>query len=227
MGFHSDFVAGATDISPLLPAGIIVGVVTGVAAMAIGLPPIQAIVMSLIVYYPSVMLTAFVLLEAETPGFIIVITALVVGSRSVMYSLSLAPHFTRLSTRWKWLLAYFLWTPVYALSIERYVTKPTTSKRGYYLGTAVPLWVTIQLSVIAGVVFGQEVPPGWQLDFVISLAFIALLMRFLKDLPTKAAALVAGLLAVIGSDVPLSLGLIIAATGGTVVGLLIRKRGTS
>lgn len=227
VGFRRDFVSGTKDMAPLLPAGVIVGAVTGIAATAIGLPPIQAIAMALLVYYPTVMLTAFVLLEAGTPGVILVVTSLVVGARSLMYSLSLAPHFSRLSTTWKWFLAYFLWTPVYAFSIERYESDPTVSKRGYYLGTAIPLWITVQLSVIAGVLFGRGVPPEWQLEFVIPLAFIALLMRFLKDVPTTAAALAAGVLAVAASGAPLNSGLIIAAIGGTVAGLLLGQRGAS
>lgn len=225
MAFRRDFRSGVTDMAPLLPAGAIVGAVTGIAATATGLAPTEAIAMSVIVYYPSVMLTAFVLLEAATPGIVLVVTSLVVGSRSVMYSLSLAPHFSRFSTAWKCVLAYLLWTPVYAFSIERYESNRRVDKRGYYLGTAVPLWLTVQLSVAAGVFFGRGVPPDWQLDFVIPLAFIALLMRFLEDVPTKGAALAAGGVALIAGGAPLNAGLIVAAIGGTVTGLLLDERG--
>lgn len=225
--FRQGFEMGARDIAPLLPAGVIVGAVTGIAATAVGLPAIQAIGMSILVYYPSVMLTAFVLLEAGAPGVVLVLTSLVVGSRSIMYSLSLAPHFTRFSTVWKWFLAYFLWTPVYAFSIERYESNPSTSKRGYYLGTAVPLWLTVQLSLVAGVLFGSGVPAEWGLEFVIPLAFIALLERFLKDVPTKGAALVAGVLAVVAAGVPLNVGLVLAAIGGTIAGVVLAERGVS
>lgn len=212
-------------MAPLLPAGAIVGAVTGIAATATGLTPTQAITMSIIVYYPSVMLTAFVLLQAATPGVVLVVTSLVVGSRSVMYSLSLAPHFSRFSTAWKWALAYLLWTPVYAFSIERYESPESVDKRGYYLGTAVPLWITVQLALGTGIFFGRGVPADWQLDFVIPLAFIALLMRFLEDVPTKGAALVAGGVAVIAGGAPFNVGLIVAAIGGTVTGLLLDERG--
>lgn len=224
MRFRQDFASGAKDMTPLLPAGAIVGAVTGIAATTTGLPPIQAISMSVIVYYPSVMLTSFVLLEAVTPGVILVVTSLVVGSRSMMYSLSLAPHFTRFSKTWRSFLAYFLWTPVYAFSIEQYESNPSISKHGYYLGTAIPLWITVQLSLIAGVLIGRGGPSELQLTFVIPLAFIALLMRFLEDVPTKGAALAAGILVVVASGVPLNLDLIIATVGGTATGLVLRER---
>lgn len=225
MTFQADFVSGAKDMAPLLPAGAIVGAVTGIAAAAIGLPPSQTVAMAMIVYYPTVMLTAFALLEAGTPGVILVATSLVVGARSTLYSLSLAPHFTRFSTAWKWFLAYFLWTPVYAFSIQRYESDPPSSKRGYYLGTAVPLWVTVQVALLGGLLFGTGLPPEWQLDFVIPLAFIALVMRFLEDIPTTGAALAAGVLVVAAAGLPFNLGFIVAAFGGTTAGILLAKRG--
>lgn len=221
MTFREDFIAGGRDLAPLLPAGAVVGAVTGIAAAAVGLPPVQAITMAVVVYYPTVMLTAFALLEAVTPAIVLIVTALVVGARSLLYSLSLAPHFSRFSHAWKWFLAYFLWTPVYAFSIGRYESNPPSSKRGYYLGTAVPLWITIQLSFVVGLFFGAGVPPEWQLDFVIPLAFIALVMRFLEDVQTVAAALVAGVLVVLSAGLPFNLGFIVAAIGGSAAGLFI------
>ena len=225
MSFRGDFSSGAKDMAPLLPAGAIVGAVTGIAATATGLSPIQAIGMSLIVYFPSVMLTSFILFDAVTPGVVLIATSLVVGTRTIMYSLSLAPHFSRFSTKRKWILAYFLWTPVYAFSIEKYQSDPSTNKRGYYLGTAIPLWITVQLSLAAGVFLGSGVPSEWQLTFVIPLAFIALVMRFLEDVPTKGAALIGGFLAVGAGGAPFNTGLIIAAIGGTVTGHVLRERG--
>ncbi|WP_331234286.1 AzlC family ABC transporter permease [Natronorarus salvus] len=226
MKFREDFLSGAGDMAPLLPAGAIVGLVTGMAATAIGLSPIQTIAMAVLVYYPTVMLTAFLLLETGTPGVLVVVLSLLVdGGRGVLYSLSLAPYFSRFSTVWKWFLAYFLWTPVYAFSIERYTSEPTTSRRGYYLGTAVPLWIIVQLSVIAGVFFGRGVPPEWELEFVIPLAFIALLMRFIEDRPTKAAGVAGGVLAVAAAGVPMNLGILVAAIGGTTIGVVVSRWG--
>lgn len=219
--FGSAFVAGAKAIAPLLPPGATVGLVTGVAATAVGLSLSQAVAMSLIVYSPTVMLTAYTLLESGTPGVILVVASLIVAMRFVMLSASIAAYFGHIATRWKWLLAYFLWTPIYALSIEQFEADPTTSRRGYYLGAAIPLWVTFQAALLAGIVFGANVPARWQLGFVVPLAFIALLTRMATDRATKGAALIAGVLAVIGSSLPLNVGIIVAAIGGTAGGVLL------
>jgi len=225
MTFRTDFVDGGTAIAPLLPAGATVGLVTGVAATTVGLDPVQALSMSVFVYSPTVMLAAFKLLDAGAPVAVVVAGALVVGVRFSMLSLSIAPYFERDSTRSKWAMAYFLWTPTYALSIERFSAEPGTSRTGFYLGTAIPLWVTVQAALVAGALFGASVPAGWQLGFVVPLAFIALLMRFLSDRAAKVAALAAGVLAVAGAGLPLGTGLLVAAVGGTAAGLAIDRLG--
>lgn len=223
--FRTDFVTGARAISPILPAGIIVGLVTGVAAATIGLSLSQAIAMSVIVYSPTVLLTAFTLLESGTPTVILIAASLIVAVRFVMLSASLSSYVSRFATRWRWVLAYLLWTPVYALSIERFDAEPMTNRRGFYLGTALPLWGTFQGAVIAGFVFEASVPARWQLRFVVPLAFIALLMRFLTDRPRKLAALVAGALAVVGGGLPLNIGVVVAALGGTTAGVVFDSQG--
>lgn len=221
--FRAAFVAGAKAIAPLLPPGATVGLVTGVAAASVGLALNQAVAMSVIVYSPTVMLTVYTLLKLGTPAVILVVASLIVAVRFVMLSASIAPYFSRVATRWKWLLAYFLWTPVYALSIERFEAQPTTSRRGYYLGAAVPLWVTFQVALLTGIIFGANVPARWQLRFVVPLAFIALLIRMVTDRPTKVAALIAGMLAVTGSGLPLNIGIIVAAVGGTAGGVFLSR----
>lgn len=222
---RADFLAGAKAISPLVPAGATVGLVTGLAATAVGLSPFEATAMAAAVYSPTVMLTAFALLESGTPPVVLVAASLVVALRFVMLSASIGPYFSRFTTAWRWCLAYFLWTPVYALSIERFDAGPATSRRGYYLGAAIPVWLSFQLGVVTGVTFGVSVPPRWQLGFVVPLAFVALLMRFLRDRPTKVAALVAGALAVLGAGLPMNVGIVVAALGGTTVGVVLDRQG--
>lgn len=225
MTVHADFRAGARAISPLLPPGAAVGLVTGLAANAVGLSLVQAAVMAVVVYSPSVMLASFGLLETGAPAIVLVAASLVVGVRFMLLSLSIAPYLDRLSTRSRWLLAYFLWTPVYALAIERFESVPDTDRRGYYLGVAVPLWTTFQGSILAGFAFATGVPDALQLGFVVPLAFIALVVRLVDDRASAVAAVVAGAIAVGGSLLPLDTGLIVATVGGTAAGVLLTSRG--
>lgn len=222
---RSDFLAGARGIAPLLPPAATVGLVTGVAASAVGLSAMNTAVMSIVVYSPSVMLTAFGLLESGVPAVILIATALVVGVRFTLLSLSISTYLDRISPGWRWLLAYFLWTPVYALAIERYESEPTTDRRLFYLGCALPMWLTFQGTLLVGAVFGAELPVGLQLKFVVPLAFIALLVRLVDDRPSVIAAILAGGMAVGGSVLPLNTGIVAATIGGTAAGVLYADRG--
>lgn len=219
-----DFVAGVKAIIPLLPPGATVGLVTGLAASAVGLSPLHTATMAVVVYSPTVMLTAFGLLESGAPPVILVVTSLVVGVRFMLLSLSISSYLDRVATGWKWLLAYFLWTPVYALAIERFEADAGTDRRVFYLGLALPLWATFQGALLAGLAFGTGVPDALQLGFVVPLAFIALVVRLVDDRPSVLAAVVAGGLAVVGGVLPLDTGIIVATLGGTAAGVLLVTR---
>ncbi|MFB6154829.1 MAG: AzlC family ABC transporter permease [Haloferacaceae archaeon] len=221
--FRAGLFDGAKATAPLLPAAASIGLVTGVAATAVGLPPGQAVSMSVAFYSPIVMLTALNLLQSGAPPAVVVLGSLLVGARFAMLSLSISPYLERLSTGWRWVLAYFLLTPTYVLSVERYESRPETSRHGFYLGTAIPGWVTLQASFLFGIGFGTSVPSRWQLGFVVQLAFIALLMRFLSDRADAVAALTAGVLAVLAANFPLGTGLLVAITGGVAAGEWVRR----
>lgn len=225
MSTRADFVAGMRGGAPMLPPIFTAGIVVGVAATEAGLSVGQAVGMALLVNSPPPMLTALELGEAGAPAVVVVVASLTVVVHFLILSLSIGSYFAGYRTRWKWFLAYFLTTTNYALSVDRLRTHPETSLQWYYLGVSVPYWATWQLSVLVGIAFGGAVPAGWQLGFVVPLAFIALLMRLVRDRPSVVAALVAGGVAVFGGRFPFRTGVIVATVVGTLVGILVDTRG--
>jgi predicted branched-subunit amino acid permease len=67
-------------------------------------------------------------------------------------------------------------------------------------------------------------PQNWPLDFALPLTFIALVMPALKNRPAIAAALSAGLVAILAYGLPFKLGLILAALTGILVGTVLEGR---
>lgn len=222
--FREEVREGVRTILPLVPATATVGLAAGVAGPAAGLTPVQTVGLSLALYFPSVMLAALGLVGAGVPPSVVVLASLVVGVRAVVLSLGIAPYVRRFSIGWKLVLAYLLWTPVYALTVGRFAADPEADVRGYYVGLALPLWVTVQTAVVGGAAFSAAVPPGLQFEFVVPLAFIALLTRFVIDGPTVAAALVGAATAVLVGGVPYGLGLVVATAGGTLAGAAVARR---
>jgi len=76
------------------------------------------------------------------------------------------------------------------------------------------LWAVWQAGTAAGIFLGTQIPQTWSLDFVIPLTFMALLFPTIRDRSSVVAAVSAGLLALIGHNLPYNLGLFLASFGG-------------
>jgi predicted branched-subunit amino acid permease len=210
-------------MAPLLLGVVPFGMVCGVAASDAGLPSAASLGMALLVCAGASQLVALRLVAEGGSVWLIVLSTLVVNLRFVMYSASLAPHFERLPARWKGLLAYLVNDASYALAVPRFEEydrdagkdddryERANRKGRYFLGAGASLVVVWMLSNAAGVFLGARVPDGWPIDFVIPLALLALLFPAITDRASVAAALSAGVVAVLGASLPLNLGLVGAA----------------
>jgi 4-azaleucine resistance transporter AzlC len=225
----SEFLAGVRDESPILLGTMPFGLIYGVIATKAGIPPLAAILMSSIVFAGSSQMVVAQLIQVATPGLVIVLIAGIVNLRHALYSASMAPYLKHLSVIWRIGLAYLLTDEAYAVSIAHFLKNDALSeeKRRYqhwhFLGGGLLLWVTWQLATIVGVLVGGNVPSEWGLDFTLALTFIALTIPVLKDRPLIAAAISAGLVAVITYGLPYKLGLLAAAFTGIMVGLLLEQ----
>jgi 4-azaleucine resistance transporter AzlC len=223
------FLAGVKAELPILLGVSPFGMIYGVLALSAGLPATLAFAMSSVVFAGSAQFVAAQLIGTGAPGIVILVTTFIVNLRHVLYSASVAPYLKHLNTRWKCLLAYFLTDEVYAIAITRF-TQPGALPSGspvvrwVFLGAGLAQWSAWQASTAVGIALGAQIPPGWALDFAIALTFIALVIPTLTDRPTVAAALAAGIIAVLAAGWPYKLGLVLAAVVGILVGLLVEGK---
>lgn len=220
------FYAGSRDIAPILIGIFPFGIIAGVAAVEAGLPAIQAIAASPMIFAGASQLAAMDLLGGGSPVLVIVLTALVINSRFAMYSAGLSPHFRRLGATRKSLVAYLLTDQAFAASAVRFAALDESLDRrfAYYLGAAVPPWLTWQASTIVGVVVGSGVSPELSLDFAIPLMFLALLFPAITDRTTATAAAVAFVAATSLRGLPLNLGLLTASAIAIAFAVAIESR---
>lgn len=223
---RQNFRAGVLTIAPILIGVVPFGIIAGIAAVESGLSSLQAIVFSPTVFAGASQLAAYDLIGRDAEIVVIVATVLIINSRFVMYSASLAPHFVSATTPEKLATSYLLTDQAFAASIIRYtnVEEPPDLKLAYYFGAALALWATWQSSTIVGVVLGSGIPPEWSLDFAIPLVFIALLFPAVTDRPTVVAAIVGGITAVAAQPLSYNLGLPLAAVVGITAGLIAESR---
>lgn len=209
---------------PLLIGVFPFGMIYGALALNAGLSTLASQMMSSIVFAGSAQFITTQLVSEGAPAFVIILTIAVVNLRHMLYSASLAPYLKHLSTKWKALLSYLLTDEAYAPSIIQYEKegiKPFS--HWFLLGAGLALWVNWQISTALGIFLGTRIPNDLQLDFALPLTFIAMVVPVLKKMPMVAAALSAGVTALLAYSLPFKLGLILAALVGILVGTLLEK----
>ncbi|MFC4449017.1 AzlC family ABC transporter permease [Halorussus aquaticus] len=220
---RADFRSGVRVALPILLGIVPFGMVAGVAAVNAGIPAVEAVAMSVVIFAGASQLAAAELVGRNAPAVVVVFTVLVINLRMMMYSASIAPYFQRESARWKGALAYLLTDQAYAVSLLRFENDEDVSRRWYYLGVGGALWVTWQLATVVGIALGASVPDSWRLEFAVPLVFLAVLVPAVTDRATGVAALVGGAVGVAANGLPFNLGLITAAVVGIAAGLLAEE----
>lgn len=220
------FKQGVRAIAPLLPSLVPFGIILGLAAVNAGIPTDLAIAMSSIIYAGAAQFAAISLLDTNTPLAVILVTITVINLRFIIYSTSLAPHFSPFSPRRQLLAAYFVSDHSYAAAIPS-LTADTRSPRQrlwFYLGVAIPPWILWQLSTAIGVVFGTRLPTLESLEFTIPLAFIGLLFATIENRVSAIVAVAAGSAEAVATALPYNLGLIVGTLCGVGVGVIVHRR---
>jgi 4-azaleucine resistance transporter AzlC len=220
-----NFWAGIRAEVPLLVGVFPFGMIYGALALNSGLSPAAAQMMSSIVFAGSSQFIAAQLFHESMPGLVIVLTIAVVNLRHMLYSASLAPYVASLPMRWKVLLSYLLTDEAYAPTVLQYERNGVERLRHwFFLAAGFSLWLTWQVSTALGIFLGSAIPESWSLDFALPLTFIAMVVPALKDRPAVAAALSAGVTALLAASLPYRLGLILAALVGIAVGTIFEGR---
>jgi predicted branched-subunit amino acid permease len=218
MRMNKDFSVGVRGALPILIGVIPFALISGVAAVSVGLTFFETLGMSVIVFAGASQLAVFQLMSAGSPWIIMVLTAWIINLRFTMYSATLAPYLQKLSMGQKALLAYMLSDQAFGISVSHFVSNEKVSHRWYYFGAALTVWVAWQISAVIGALLGALVPVSWGFDFAFPLSFMALMFGALRDYPTVVAALAGGIIAVLAKELPYNIGLVLAIFLGIAAG---------
>lgn len=217
---HRDFITGARDTLPILLGVVPFAMICSVAAVSVGLTPLEAMGMSFIVYAGASQLAVLQLLGEGAVWLVMVLTAWTINLRFTMYSATLSPYLQKEPPHRKAPFAYILSDQAFGVTMGHFTNKMPANPAWYFYGSATMVWVTWQASSIAGALLGTLVPASWGLDFAFPLSFMALMFAALKDRPAVLAALVGGLVAVLAKGLPYNLSLVLAELLGIGAGIL-------
>lgn len=216
---------GARDSIAIALAYVPFGVALGATMARTSGHPLLAWFSSPLLFGGAAQLLSVQLLNAGANAAVVILGALVVNARMLLYSASLAPHAAAWPRRWRWAAAYLLADPVYGLAVGRFGRPDhgggSQNRLGYYLGVGITLWVAWQVITGAGVLLAGALPASLRLELAAPLTFLLLLLPMLTNQAGYAAAAVGGITAVLASGLPLGLGLLIGAATGITAGALV------
>ena len=223
-----EFWQGVRDELPLMFGVIPFGLVFGVIGIESGLTSVQTILLSSILFGGASQVVFAQLWVGGVPALILGSSVCVINIRHVLYSASVASYLQHLSLGWRLLLGYLLTDEAYAVSIRRFTDGCSGKFQHFHLlGSGSLLWASWQTSTIAGVVVGETIPESWSLTFAIPLTFIAIIAPIMRTRAEIAAAVSAGILAIVGQSLPWNSWLVIAALGGIAAGWQVNRHNNS
>lgn len=219
------FLSGVKDVFPLIIGAFPLGVIYGALAMKAGLTAPAAQAMSTFLFAGSAQFLLAQMAAASVPAVVMILAVAVVNLRHALYSASVAGYIQNLSPFWKSILAFLLTDEAFVVVITNFEKeKETPRKRWYFMGAGLGMWIFWQIATAVGIFLGEIIPPEWPLDFALPLSFIAMVVPALKDRASTGAAIAAGIIAVLAFSLPYKLSIILAASIGILVGVLLEKK---
>ncbi|KXG75233.1 Inner membrane protein YgaZ [Fervidicola ferrireducens] len=219
-----DLVFGIKRAAPIVLGYVPVGFALGVLAANAGLTPLQAGMMSLLVYAGSAQFIAVSMLSAAASYPAIIATTFLVNLRHLLFSASLSPYFKEISRKLIPFISFFITDESFAVSITD--LRERNLSYTYLLGLYVTSYLSWVLSTVMGAAFGNLIPDTKALgfDFALPGMFMALLCMQIKDMKAAFAAVLAGTLSVLFLYVlPGSWNVILASIITAMIGVLMEK----
>ncbi|MDV3222212.1 AzlC family ABC transporter permease [Intrasporangium sp.] len=209
---------GLSIVIGYIPFALALGAALGSA----GVDPWIAWLSSPVVIAGAAQLVTVEMLGAGASAVLALTTALVVNARHLLYSATLATLVGHWRRRDRWVAAYLLADPMFALAAARlHAGDPPSAQaahRAYFFAASWTCWAGWLALTGAGVLIGDLLPTSLPMDVAAPLTFLLLVLPTVTSPPTRTAASVGGLVAVLASGLPLGLGLLAGVAAGVAAG---------
>lgn len=193
--------------------------VTGLAMVSVGFTPLQAMGMNLIVFAGTAQLGTLPLIAVGAPIWLLVVTALALNLRFIIFSAAIAKGFNGFGAPTRWFAGHLLTDGAFAYCLEKMLVHEDRHWRlGYFLAPALWSWLLWQVFALTGILAAGSIPQGWSLEFMAIIALLLLILPMAKQRPMLIAAIVGGIAAVVLRGMPLRLGIVVAIFLGIAAG---------
>lgn len=215
------FLRGLAIGAPFVVMAAPFGVLFGIVATGAGIDLYQTLGFSAGVLAGASQFTAVQMMLDAAPLVMAVLAGLLVNLRMALYSASLAPYLGRQPFWQRASVAFIMFDHSFVASVQDYEQRPQnsgTARFALFMGISLPMVVTWVAGTWAGVVLGAAVPDSVPIDFMLPLAFLALVGPALRRPAHVAAAFVSVVVALGLVWLPWNLGLLVAAMAAMAVG---------
>ena len=218
------FFKGVADVSPLMIPVVPFGIIFGVLAIDLGLSPITAMGMSIIIFGGASQIIFLQLFSAGASSLIILSSVGAVNSRHLLYGAILSEHMSDFKMTWKIIISYFLVDQAFAVT-NSYLKKSTDKNKAFHsFGAGATCWIIWQTTTIIGIFLGSIIPEKLGLSFAVPLTFLALIVDDLRKFTNIIVIIISGSIATFGYEIiPFKAYVIVAATSGLIVAMILTK----
>ena len=204
-------------------AGIVPFALTfGILARTAGFSPVETQALSMFVFAGSAQVAIVTLFASGAGAVAIVVTALVLNLRHILYGLSLSREWGRPTRPPLPLLAFVLTDESYGVTIKDRLDGG--GGPAFFFGASSSLYLVYNLATLVGSLAGQFIPDprGLGLDFIFPLVFVALIVPLLRGWRQCAVAAVAASAAIlIGRVAPGGVAIVGATVAAASIGVAL------
>jgi predicted branched-subunit amino acid permease len=215
----SDVMAGVRAMAPWLLGVAPYGLVIGVTVARTNIPTLAGWLTGPAIYSGSAQVATINMLGGGAAPVVVVVTALAINLRLVLYSGAIAPHWRTMPRWWRLVGAYLLVDPSFAVGVDAYQQTDERAAHARYFGGAVALWVTWLATITLGITVGTQMPAWLHLEFVVPLFLVGEVVPRLTGRAMWRATVVAVAVAVLADAMPWHVGLAVAMAAGIAAGV--------
>jgi predicted branched-subunit amino acid permease len=201
------------------PFGIAIGAFIGASSI----DPWAGLASAPLILAGAAQLVTLQMLDAGSGPAVIIVSALLINLRLVLYSTSLAPWFRSAPLRTRAMLAVPVIDQTHFICVPRFERGDLQHHQrvAYYTGAAACLigtWLSTQTVALA---VGASLPDGARLDMAAPLALVGLLAKSIGDRGSLAAGVVAVAVAALGAGLPLHSATLVATVVAISVAVVV------
>jgi len=216
---------GFLAVVPLWPGVMSFAVAYAVLARTSGYSAIETQLMTLLVFAGSAQLAMVTLYANGTGAVTIVLTALILNLRHILYGLSADRQLERDERPRRSIVAFFLTDETYGITTREWMAGRGSA--GFMLGTGLGLYAAFAVATLAGILFGSLLPDVEKsgIDFIFPLSFLALLIPLVRSRVQFIVAATAATIAIAAGQVfSGGVTILLATVAAALAGVALERR---